>query len=127
MCKLSSRKKSNFFHFPVDTLSFYVKFNIVNDDNKGDNEMARGRVKNFNDKWNKVNAMGDLSSVSKYYLKQLEAEGYVEFQDVKTDRRGRPAKVAVLTGKGRGYLAMSKNWKRPEQEVSVENVDQAAA
>lgn len=53
------------------------------------------------------------NTVSAYYLTQLAELGYVERveREVEVGRRGRRPTHYILTGKGKGLLALSKNWK----------------
>lgn len=48
---------------------------------------------------------------SRNYLESIVEMGYLEKRNVSEGRRGRPRVEYVLTGKGRGYVALSKNWK----------------
>ena len=56
-------------------------------------------------------ALADLDNVSRYLALQLVEKGLVEVQEVKNGTKGRPAHNYVLTGKGRGLVALSKKWK----------------
>ena len=56
-------------------------------------------------------ALGDLDNVSRYLTLQLVEKGLVEVQEVKNGTKGRPTHNYVLTGKGRGLVALSKKWK----------------
>jgi len=47
-----------------------------------------------------------------FFLKQkLVAAGFLGVTKVQTGKRGRPAEVLALTGKSRGLIALSANWK----------------
>lgn len=79
----------------------------------------------LDDKWGKVEALNIIAAkdgmyhyaekgapVSRVLTLQLVDKGFVETHKVKvTDGPGRAKKFYKLTGKGRSYLALSKNWK----------------
>lgn len=83
----------------------------------------------LDDKWGKVEALGIIAAkdgfyhyadkgapVSRMFTLKLVDAGFVETHKVKvTDGPGRAKKFYKLTGKGRSYLALSKNWKRPAE------------
>lgn len=48
--------------------------------------------------------------VSYYHKRELVKLGFVVTVDAKSGNRGRPARSYEVSGKGRGYLALSKNW-----------------
>jgi len=59
-----------------------------------------------------LKTVGTSDQPSTFLLKKLEDKGFVEFKPVKvTEGRGRPKLVAQLTGKGRGFVALSSRWK----------------
>ena len=47
----------------------------------------------------------------RYYLERLVEKGYLERKKLEKEGRGRKPIAYLLTGKGRGFLAISKNWK----------------
>lgn len=73
---------------------------------------TRGRPAFLENKKEVAMALRDLSGVSYYLTRKLAKAGYVSFEVVKSEGRGRPAKRPVLTGKGRGLVALSANWKK---------------
>ena len=52
-----------------------------------------------------------VKPVTRYYLERVAAKGYVAKKNVANGKRGRPTVEYVVTGKGRGLLAMAKNWQ----------------
>lgn len=59
-----------------------------------------------------VTLQSDPNAVSRFLKLQLVDKGFLDVTQVKkTDGRGRPSKVYVVNGKGRGLVALSKNWK----------------
>ena len=76
---------------------------------------GRGRPAVFADKFGVVDALAALAggkAPSRYLLLKLVEMGFVATRTVKSEGRGRPRVEFDLTGKGRGRLALSKNWKR---------------
>ena len=71
------------------------------------------RPASFNTKVSVANALMNLTEVSRFHKLQLIEMGYLTVDTVKKASRGRPAHDYVLTGKGRGLVALSKNWKVP--------------
>lgn len=63
-----------------------------------------------NSRW-KVNALNNLENVSYYHKRKLVEAGLLVEETVETGSRGRPAVNYNVSGKGRGLLALSKNWK----------------
>jgi hypothetical protein len=51
------------------------------------------------------------SKLSRYQKLKLASRGLLVQVPVKSDTRGRPAIVYELSGKGRGFVALSKKWK----------------
>lgn len=51
-------------------------------------------------------------AVSYYHKKKLLKEKLLNEVTMHKEGRGRPEKTFELSGKARGYLAISKNWKR---------------
>jgi hypothetical protein len=74
----------------------------------------RGRKAAFADKFAVVAALKSIGSEaqpSRYLIAQLIDRGFVEYQKVGNEgRRGRPEQKAVVTGKGRSYVALSARW-----------------
>lgn len=66
----------------------------------------------------KINEFGLTKKDAVKYIKPVSADktrmlierGLVK-NEVASCGRGRPASIPVVTGKGRGYIALSKNWK----------------
>jgi len=73
---------------------------------------GRGRPAAFGDKTNLVKVLSNPDNVSRYLALQLVKKGYLTIEAVKHDGRGRPAHKYVVTGKGRGYMALAANWGR---------------
>lgn len=74
-----------------------------------------GRRPVFNDSYAVVDALKKLSTgqlKSRYLTLQLVEKGLVEPVTVKSGSRGRPRVVYQVTGKGRGRIALSRNWKK---------------
>ena len=68
-------------------------------------------------KFFKVQVLNQVASgnveTSRYLLNTLVTQGYLVSKEVKEKTgRGRGKTVWELSGKGRGYLALSKNWKQ---------------
>ena len=75
-------------------------------------ENTRGRKAVFADKFAVVEALKNITDVSRYLALKLAERGFIEVETVKGEGRGRPRVVYKVTGKGRGYVALSKNWKK---------------
>lgn len=59
-------------------------------------------------------AEGNQNVTTPHLLRTLEDKGFLAPVSIKkTSGVGRPSKAYELTGKGRGYLGLSKSWKRP--------------
>lgn len=57
-------------------------------------------------------ALKSFDTLSRYHRVQLVKMGYAEAKTEKlTAGRGRPTVKYELSGKGRGLVALSKNWK----------------
>ena len=56
-------------------------------------------------------AINEGKTVSRYLSLQLVALGLLKTEAVKNDGRGRPRVIYSVSGKGRGLIALSKNWK----------------
>lgn len=63
---------------------------------------------------------GDHQAITWYLKKSLVKAKYVEEVPMKTAKKGRPRLELVVTGKGRGLIAMSKQWKVKDEESSSE-------
>lgn len=50
-------------------------------------------------------------SLSRFLKLQLAEKGLLEAVSEQSGKRGRPRLTYQLTGKGRGLVALSKNWK----------------
>jgi hypothetical protein len=57
-----------------------------------------------------LNSIKNGEDVSRFLCLQLVDLGYVTTETEKHAGRGRPMIHYVLSGKGRGYLALAKNW-----------------
>lgn len=82
-------------------------------------ETRRGRKPALEDKFEIVVALNAIQednkeeAPSRYLTYKLVHKGLVEVKKVKTTNgRGAPRAVFVVTGKGRSYIALSKNWKK---------------
>ena len=84
------------------------------------------RTSDFNDKFNIVAALQAIAAgmtgdeaPSRFHREQLVEKGFLvkekkpELKKV-VGSRGRAPVVYNLTGRGKGYINLSKNWKRPE-------------
>ena len=82
--------------------------------------MAKSR---FADKFAIVDALKEIEYVggvarkegpaSYYLMRKLVARGFVTTAPIsKLYNKGKQPKAYVLSGKGKGYLALSKNWPR---------------
>jgi predicted ArsR family transcriptional regulator len=75
----------------------------------------RGRLAVFRDNYAIVEVLEAIAAgmtKSRYLTLQLVQMGFVKPVTVKTEGRGRPRVVYEVTGKGRGRIALAKNWKR---------------
>ena len=82
----------------------------------------------LDDKWGKVEALNIIAAkdglyhyaakgapISRVLTLKLVEGGFVESHKIKvTDGPGRAKKFYKLTGKGKSFIALSKNWKQPE-------------
>lgn len=68
------------------------------------------RTHTFLNKSKLVEQLTNLDKASRFLALQLVSMGYVRIEPLTLLRRGRPAHVYVLTGKGRGYVALARNW-----------------
>ena len=76
------------------------------------------RTQTFSNKAKLVAALNDVETgkISRFLKLQLVEKGYVKIEKVRAaDGVGRPAHDYRLTGKARGYLALSKNWGKVEK------------
>jgi hypothetical protein len=64
-----------------------------------------------------VDALNNLEGLSRYLALRLKYNGLVAVEKVAHAGRGRQGHRYVLTGKGRGLVALARNWKRPVAEV----------
>jgi hypothetical protein len=55
--------------------------------------------------------IGTENEPSRFIKMQLAEAGLIAFEPVQTGSRGRPALQAVVTGKGRSLLNLSKRWQ----------------
>jgi len=62
-------------------------------------------------KLTKFLADGQFDGLTFYMKTQLVDAGYLTVTKVQAGKRGRPADTLTVSGKGRGLVAMSKNWK----------------
>jgi DNA-binding PadR family transcriptional regulator len=80
-------------------------------------EVRLGRKEVFANKFAVVDMLERVKEMgmgeSRYLTLKLVEMGFVKAEDIKGEGRGRPRKVYVLTGKGRGRIGLAKNWKRP--------------
>ena len=56
-------------------------------------------------------AGGDFSGLTNYTKQILVDAGYIAVEKVKSGKRGRPAEILTLRGKGLGLVALSKKCK----------------
>jgi len=87
-----------------------------------------GRKPQFSDKWGIVEALSHINGYNGHYhydnvganvsrvltLQLVELEYLETFKEKVTQGRGRAKMFYRLTGKGKGYLALSARWKKPE-------------
>lgn len=60
-------------------------------------------------------AEGNQNGTTYHLLRTLEDKGFLVAVSKKvTPGPGKPQKFYELSGKGKGYLALSRTWKRPE-------------
>lgn len=73
----------------------------------------RGRIDLLDNKKKLVTVLktGDFENLTFYMKTKLATAGYLAIEKVQTGKRGRPADKVTVSGKGRGLIAMSKNWK----------------
>ena len=71
----------------------------------------RGRPSQLATSKAKVEALNNLSDLSRHHIIQLVDMGLVNIEKVKSEGRGRPAHNYVVSGKGRGLQALARNWK----------------
>lgn len=64
-----------------------------------------------------VEALSNIEGVSRFLALQLAEMGYVKIEVIHLNKRGRPQHRYELTGKARGYLALSRNWGRKLQNL----------
>lgn len=81
-----------------------------------DTSNYKGRVATFATKKSVAKVLRDYiggNEVSRFLKLQLVEMGYLAVKpiDTETPRRGRKAHSYELSGKGRGLVALSKNWK----------------
>lgn len=69
------------------------------------------------------NALENKDAGTRFLNLKLVAKGYFTIEPVKSGKRGRPAFSYNLTGKGRGFLALSKNWGHIENTL-VEDINE---
>jgi predicted ArsR family transcriptional regulator len=67
-----------------------------------------------------VEALRNLDGTSRFLKLQIQEMGYIVSKPVKSGKRGRPAFEWILTGKGNGLLAISKNWGKKKELTSIE-------
>ncbi len=75
----------------------------------------RGRKLAFANKFNVIDALTAVQTgnfKSRHLTMKLIDMGLVEAVTVKSEGRGRPRVLFQVTGKGRGRIALAKNWKR---------------
>ena len=78
-------------------------------------ENTRGRKKTFANKFNVIDCLNRIQEgnfKSRYLTLKLVEMGFVEVVTEKGEGRGRPRVTYRVTGKGRGRIALAKNWKR---------------
>lgn len=76
--------------------------------------MKRGRKETFENAKAFAAVLKDtekLNMLSRYLTLKLVNKGYMEAKTVKGEGRGRPRVEYVVTGKGRGLVALAANWK----------------
>lgn len=56
-------------------------------------------------------ASGTFTNLTWYMKQRLIKTGMVTVTKVKTAHKGRPADVLVVSGKGRGFIALASKWK----------------
>lgn len=92
------------------------------------NTRGRGRPSLVSNKRKLAETLnGDLNGVSLFVQHQLKDAGFIDFEPVKTGKRGRPSFRPVLTGKANGFLALSRNWLNKGQAPFVKNDEPVAA
>jgi predicted ArsR family transcriptional regulator len=71
----------------------------------------RGRPATFATKKDIVKVLTGEKVVSRQLQLQLVEQGYLKVEKVKSGGVGRPAHEFVVSGKGKGLIALSRNWK----------------
>lgn len=68
-------------------------------------------------------ASGSYDKLTWYMKQRLLQTGYLEVQSTKVEgKKGRPKGNLVLTGKGKGFLALAARWKKPAEAVDSTKV-----
>ena len=76
-----------------------------------------GRPAEFNSKVKIVDALNNLDNLHLNHLTQLMNMGYIDRTKIVSGTRGRPAYTYTLTGKGRGFVALSRTRKRKDGQA----------
>lgn len=73
---------------------------------------GRGRPSLIGNKKNLAKFLenGDFENVTNFMKQKLVNEGFLTVTKIQTGKRGRPQEVLTVSGKGKGLLAMSRNW-----------------
>jgi hypothetical protein len=80
------------------------------------------RTSSFGNKFVLAAMLENPEKISRYIALQLVAKGYLKIEKVKENPgRGRASHVYAQTGKAKGYIALSRNWKK--NKVSSDKVE----
>lgn len=83
------------------------------------------RTNSFNSTKSIVNALNALDKTSYFLKRQLVGKGYLTIDKTRTsEKAGRYAYVYKVSGKGRGLLAISKNWGKKQSTEIVDVVSE---
>ena len=81
---------------------------------------GRGRPATFTSKKSIAQHLAQPEKLSRFLKLQLVNQGLLEIVPVHKATRGRPAFDYKLTGKGRGLVAISRNWGKKKTTQDVE-------
>jgi len=84
---------------------------------------GRGRPATFTSKKSIAQHLAQPEKLSRFLKLQLVNQGLLEIVPVHKAKRGRPAFDYKLTGKGRGLVAISRNWGKKKETTQVVEAD----
>jgi predicted ArsR family transcriptional regulator len=83
---------------------------------------VRGRPSIFEGKKAVAAVLRGEAKISRFLTLQLVNDGYLIAAPIKSGKRGRPSYVYEVTSKGKGLVALSKNWFNKDQVGQVGQV-----